>query len=89
MESSSRRSHRRSGWPAAAGRSVRVGILAVQGDVGAHARALERLDAREEGGRAALEHAEAAVASLAGLPLRPERRRELEQLARFSAQRRS
>ena len=50
---------------------------------------LERLDARDEGGRAAQEHAEGAIASLAGLPLRPERRRELEQLARFAAQRRS
>lgn len=48
---------------------------------------LEGLDARDESGRAAMEHAEAAIASLAGLPLRPERRRELERLARFAAQR--
>ena len=50
---------------------------------------LERLGARQETERAALEHAEAAIASLDGLSLEPERRRELEALARFAAQRRS
>lgn len=50
---------------------------------------LERLGAREESERAAQEHAEAAIAGLAGLSLRPQHRRELERLARFAAQRRS
>ncbi|OGO52905.1 MAG: hypothetical protein A2148_00420 [Chloroflexi bacterium RBG_16_68_14] len=50
---------------------------------------LERLGAREESEKAALEHAEAAVVALRELSLRPERRRELEHLARFAASRRS
>jgi geranylgeranyl diphosphate synthase type I len=50
---------------------------------------LERLGAREESERAAHEHAEAAIASLDGVSLRPQQRRELERLARFAAQRRS
>jgi len=48
---------------------------------------LERLGARGESERAALVHAEAAVASLAGLALQADRRQELEQLARFAAER--
>ena len=50
---------------------------------------LQRLDAREESERAAQEHAETAIAGLAGLSLRSERLRELERLAHFAAQRRS
>lgn len=50
---------------------------------------LERLGAREESETAALIHAEAATAALREISLRPERRRELEQLARFAARRRS
>ena len=54
----------------------------------AAARALlERLGAREESERAAHQHAEAAMASLDGLPLHPGRRQELEQIARFAAER--
>ncbi len=48
---------------------------------------LERLGAHGAGERAAVEHAEAAVAALDGLDLQPERRDELEALARFAAQR--
>lgn len=50
---------------------------------------LARLAAREESERAALEHAEAAIASLAGCSLQPDRLVDLERLARFAAQRRS
>ena len=50
---------------------------------------LEQLGAREESERNAQQHAEAAIASLAGLSLEPQRRGELEHLARFAAQRRS
>ena len=50
---------------------------------------LEELGARTESERAAQEHAEAAVASLTTLSLQTEHRGELEQLARFAAQRRS
>ncbi|MGB2695783.1 MAG: polyprenyl synthetase family protein [Dehalococcoidia bacterium] len=50
---------------------------------------LERLGAREDGERAAVDHAEAAIARLADAPLHPERRQELELLARFAAQRHS
>lgn len=50
---------------------------------------LEELGARAESEKAAQEHAEAAVASLAALSLQREHRQELEQLARFAAQRRS
>lgn len=50
---------------------------------------LECLGARTEAERAAHEHAEAAIACLDGLSLRPARRRELERLARFAAERRS
>jgi geranylgeranyl diphosphate synthase type I len=50
---------------------------------------LERLGAREESERAALEHADAAIAGLEPLTLEPARRMELEQLARFAAQRRA
>jgi geranylgeranyl diphosphate synthase type I len=48
---------------------------------------LERLGAREESERSALEHAEAAIAVLGPLPLAAERQAELELLARFAAQR--
>jgi geranylgeranyl diphosphate synthase type I len=48
---------------------------------------LERLGAREESERAALGHAEAAISSLRRPTLQPERKTELEQLARFAAQR--
>lgn len=50
---------------------------------------LERLGAREETERAALAHADAAVASLADVLLQPRRRKELERLARFAARRHS
>lgn len=50
---------------------------------------LERLGAREESERTAHEYAEAALASLESVSLQPQRRRELEELARFAAQRRS
>ena len=50
---------------------------------------LEEIGARDESERAARDHAEAAVASLAGLSLRPRRRQELGRLARFAAQRRA
>jgi geranylgeranyl diphosphate synthase type I len=60
-----------------------------EGAVAAACVLLERLGAREESERAAIEHAEAAVASLASLGLRAERGRELEQLARFVAERRA
>ena len=50
---------------------------------------LDELGAREEAARAAQEQAEAAVAGLRGIDLVPERRAELEQLARFAAERRS
>jgi geranylgeranyl diphosphate synthase, type I len=57
-------------------------------DALAAARAmLERLGAREESERAAREQAEAAIASIAGLPLEPARRADLEALARFAADR--
>ena len=49
---------------------------------------MEQLGAREESERAALEHAQAAIASLNGVSLRPQRRRELERLARLAAHRR-
>jgi len=48
---------------------------------------LERLGAREESERAAREHAEAAIANLDGLPLKPELCAELAALARFAAER--
>ncbi len=48
---------------------------------------LERLGAREAGERAALEHAEAAIARLRDVKLDSQRRSELELLARFAAQR--
>ena len=50
---------------------------------------LERLDAREESDRVALEHADAAIECLAGLSLLAERLTELEQLARFAVERRT
>jgi geranylgeranyl diphosphate synthase type I len=50
---------------------------------------LEELGARDEAERAAQEHAEAAIAALRGIDLVAERRGELEQLARFAAERRS
>ncbi len=50
---------------------------------------LEEIGARDESERAAHDHAEAAVASLAGLSLRPRRRQELGRLARFAARRRA
>ncbi len=50
---------------------------------------LDRLGAREECDRAALIHAKAAIVSLAGLVLQPKRLQELEQLARFAAERRA
>lgn len=50
---------------------------------------LETLGARGECERAALEHAEAAVAALRPVELEPARKAELEQLARFSAERRA
>jgi geranylgeranyl diphosphate synthase type I len=59
------------------------------GAIAAARSLLERLGAREESERAAFEHAEAAIASLARLSLQTERRRELEQLARFVVERRA
>ncbi len=50
---------------------------------------LERLDAREESDRVALEHAEAAIECLSGLPLLPERLTELQHLARFAVERKT
>ncbi len=74
----------------------RQALLALVGDEGLdiegvhRARTLlDRLDAREESERAALQHADAAIAALALLELVPEPRAELEQLARFAAQRRT
>ncbi len=52
-------------------------------------RFLQRLGAREASDRAALEQADAAVAALDGVALETARRRELELLARFAAQRRA
>ena len=57
-------------------------------DALAAARAmLGRLGAREESERAAREQAESAIEVIAGLPLEPARRGELEALARFAAER--
>ena len=50
---------------------------------------LDEVGAREESERAARDHAEAAVASLAGLSLRPRRAQELGRLAHFAARRRA
>jgi geranylgeranyl diphosphate synthase type I len=50
---------------------------------------LESLGTREDSESAAHQHAEAAIAALEGLSLRPKQRGELERLARFAAQRRS
>jgi geranylgeranyl diphosphate synthase type I len=58
-------------------------------EVSAACELLEQLGARAEGEREATGHAEAAVSALSGVDLAPERRSELEQLARFSAERRA
>lgn len=52
-------------------------------------RLLETLGARDKAERAAIEHAEAAVAALGGVALVEERRADLERLARFAAERRA
>jgi geranylgeranyl diphosphate synthase type I len=59
------------------------------GDAGAARGLLEELGARGACERAAVEHGESAIASLAGLALDADRRGELEALARFAATRAS
>ena len=59
------------------------------GDVATARGLLEELGARAAGERAAVEHGESALASLAGLALDAVRRGELEALARFAATRAS
>ena len=56
-------------------------------DVARGCRLLEKLGAREESERMAMEQGERAVTYLGDLPLEEEFRRDLEQLARFAATR--